>query len=431
MNIDGKSCFKLLSIERIKDIGLVGFSQVVIQLISFLSGILIVRTLPTQEYAYFTLAYSILGAMNALADGGVSAGIFSEGGKVWRDPVLLGRVYATGLAVRSKLGIFCAVVLGALLECLLLKNGATLLYSICITISILLTFWIILSGFLIGLVLQLHQKLKELQSISILQNLTRLGLLSAFLIFSPFTLSAIICALLPLIWATFKTKKIASDYADLNQCEDSETKFKIIALVKRSLPSNLYFCIQGQITVMMVSFFGSVVTLAQIGALGRIGQIMMVFTSISIVVIAPRFARLNATNWELLKYFYLVLSATSVFGLLVLAGVLVAPQFFLLIIGSDYAGLSSELLLLTIGSVLNLVAGIAYGLASARGYFVKPIYMIPLLLAAQVILVFCLDMGSLKGVLMMSIGMGLMQLTINLFFYTRFLMHVSGSKLIE
>src|SRR5438477_1228719 len=48
--------------------------QVIVQVIGFLSGILLVRTLDQREYAYFTIANTMQGTLNLLADIGISVG---------------------------------------------------------------------------------------------------------------------------------------------------------------------------------------------------------------------------------------------------------------------------------------------------------------------------------------------------------------------
>lgn len=56
--------------------------QLVIQTLGFVCGILIVRTLDQQQYAYFTIANTMQGTMNMLSDSGISIGLTAIGGKV-------------------------------------------------------------------------------------------------------------------------------------------------------------------------------------------------------------------------------------------------------------------------------------------------------------------------------------------------------------
>ena len=59
--------------------------QVVIQGLGFASGILIVRSLSKQDYAWYTVANMLASTMTLLADSGISAALSSLGGTVWQD----------------------------------------------------------------------------------------------------------------------------------------------------------------------------------------------------------------------------------------------------------------------------------------------------------------------------------------------------------
>lgn len=69
----------------IKLIAVTGSAQVIVQVLGFISGIMIIRMLPTQEYAFYTLANTMLGTMTILADGGIGTGVMAQGGKVWQN----------------------------------------------------------------------------------------------------------------------------------------------------------------------------------------------------------------------------------------------------------------------------------------------------------------------------------------------------------
>ena len=58
--------------------------QVIVQLLGFLSGILLIRILEQREYAFFTIANTMQGTLNLLADVGISVGLVSIGGRSGR-----------------------------------------------------------------------------------------------------------------------------------------------------------------------------------------------------------------------------------------------------------------------------------------------------------------------------------------------------------
>ena len=74
--------------------------QMIVQALGFASGILLVRTLNQQQYAYFTIANTMQGTMELLADSGVSIGLTAIGGKVWQDRYRFGQLINTALQLR-------------------------------------------------------------------------------------------------------------------------------------------------------------------------------------------------------------------------------------------------------------------------------------------------------------------------------------------
>src|SRR4029450_13967658 len=79
--------------------------QMLVQSSGFAAGILLVRRLDQHEYALFTIANTIQGTINVLADIGISIGLISIGGRVWEDRNRFGELVSTGLKLRRKLGV--------------------------------------------------------------------------------------------------------------------------------------------------------------------------------------------------------------------------------------------------------------------------------------------------------------------------------------
>src|SRR4029077_9004640 len=92
-----------------KIIGNLAVVQAVLQVLGFLSGILVIRSLSQQEYAYFTIANSMQGTLNLLADIGISVGVVTIGGRVWQDGRRFGQLISTGLQLRKQLALFCCL----------------------------------------------------------------------------------------------------------------------------------------------------------------------------------------------------------------------------------------------------------------------------------------------------------------------------------
>jgi len=72
-----RSALKRRILEWVQIFGTVGSLQLVVQGLSFLGGILIVRWLPSSEYALYTLANAMLATMSLLANSGISDGVMA------------------------------------------------------------------------------------------------------------------------------------------------------------------------------------------------------------------------------------------------------------------------------------------------------------------------------------------------------------------
>ena len=79
------------ALHRARVVGSFALVQGAVQIIGFVSGILLVRKLSQSEYAYFTIANTMQGTINLLADIGISVGLISIGGRVWQDRHRFGR----------------------------------------------------------------------------------------------------------------------------------------------------------------------------------------------------------------------------------------------------------------------------------------------------------------------------------------------------
>lgn len=137
--------------------GITGSTQLLIQGIGLLSGIIIIRLLPTEHYALYTLANTMLGTMVVLADSGIGSGVTAESGKVWRDPKALGAVVNTGLDLRKKFAIGSLVIASPILIYLLHFHGAPLWMAFIIVLALIPAFISSLSSSIFIIPMKLNQ----------------------------------------------------------------------------------------------------------------------------------------------------------------------------------------------------------------------------------------------------------------------------------
>lgn len=386
-----------------KLISYTGGAHILAQAIGFLSGILVIRLLPVEEYAFYTLANTMLGTMTVLADGGISTGVMSEGGKVWQDKKKLGIVISTGLKLRKTFARGSLLFAVPFLSYLLYKHDASLLMTGLIILSLIPAFYAALSDSLLQIVPKLHQEIGPLQKNYIGVGLGRLALTAGSLFLFPFTFLAIFASGVPRLYGNLKLKKIAEPFADYKHPQDSLVREEILMFVKKLLPGAIYYCISGQLVIWLISLFGSTNAIAQVGALSKLMVIMGVFMALHNTLIIPRFARLPDNRIVIRRRVFQVLLILIFLSLGIIGLVSFFPKELLLILGSYYSDLSRELLLITIGSCISLISASISKMNSARGIIPSPVYYIPLLIIVQALLLYLLDVSLLINVLWFSL----------------------------
>lgn len=401
------------AIELGKLVTITGSSQGFVQAVGLISGILVIRLLPTTEYALYVLANTMLGTMTVLADGGISTGVVARGGNVWKDRDKLGAVIATGLDLRKKFAVVSLFVSIPLMVTLLLNHGADWLTCILIVMAVVPTFITALSGSLLQVAPRLKQDVIPMVRNQLKSNLMRLVLLAGSLVFVPFAFVAVLASGIPQAWANLNLRKISFPYANWRQRPDPEIRKDIMGFVKRMLPASVYYCISGQITIWLISIFGSTMAIAQVGALTRLAMLLGVVNMVLNMLVVPRFARLADTK-AVLADFYVKIQAglIGVCAIAVIAVWLFSEQI-LWVLGANYSGLAYELLLAFVGSCLNLIVGFSAVLNSSRGWLLHPVTGISFGVLSIVAGVTLIDVSTLRGVLYFNIFTGVAGLFIH------------------
>jgi len=403
-------------LSLVKLISIVGSVQVLLQGIGFVSGILIVRMLPIQEYALYTLANTFLGTLTIFTDSGISNGVMALSGKVWQDPKKLGVVLATGLDLRKKFALVTLVIATPIIIYLLLKNNATWLSAILIFLSLIPAFYAALSDSLLEITPKLHQDITNLQKNEIVVGLGRLLLTVLTIFIFPWTFVIILASGIPRIYGNIKLKKINDKFVDSKQKPDPIVRKEILSIVAKILPNIVFYAVSGQIVIWILSVFGNTNDLANIGALGRFAALMGFFTGVLSVLFIPRFSRLQDNKATVVKaflFFQVILFIISGFILLI---VFLFPIQMLWILGTSYVSLSSELFLIMLANCIGVITSMTGNLIGSRGHFLNPIVVIFLNLATVSIAYFIWDLSTLNGVLYYTIFYQCISLLVNYIF---------------
>ena len=373
--------------------------QMLVQLMGFAAGILLVRRLDQHEYALFTIANTMQGAINVLADIGISIGLVSIGGRVWQDRNRFGELVSTGLKLRRKLGATAVLIVTPLLYLMLVKNGASVFYAAILITAILGGLGVQLSLGVLDVIPRLRSDIRQIQRIDLTGSAVRLAILAGLaFIFLNAGVAAVIGSG-TLLLQYLMLRRYARDVIDLRAEENADDRRAMIGFIRNQAPNAIFFCLQGQITILLITIFGHRAgAVAEVGALGRLAMIFAVLGNLITNIFAPAFARCKETRK--LGWLYAgIAGGVASFSLLVFSAAAFLPNEFLFVLGNRYSHLQRELLLMVGGATLNMIASTLWTLNASRAWIVGSWLYVPLTLGTQLLLIPFIDFSTVTGVL--------------------------------
>lgn len=381
--------------------------QSVAQAATIATGILIVRMLGKQEYAYYTIGNSWLSALVTLSDSGIGDATTAIGGRVWQDPIRLGQVVRTAMRTRRWLCAAAIVPIVAVVVWTLVKTGADHVTILAVALLVGVAGVVQIAVRILVIVPRLKGEIRRLQYVDLAGAFLRLGLTAgaamAFLTAS----SAMAAALVALLAQYLLLKRWTASLIDARAPVDDDVRRELRRIVVRQWPNEIHGVFQGQISVVLLSFFGTVSGVADLGALNRIGVVFIVLGSVMQSIVLPRYARCQDPQ-HLRTLYVEILVGFSVLAAGPIAVAFLAPRPILWLLGPQYAGLPVELVLVAATAALSSIAGVSWTLNTVRGW-IKPWWInIPTGILAQLILMPVIGVSTVRQVLLISMaGMAL------------------------
>jgi O-antigen/teichoic acid export membrane protein len=373
--------------------------QAAVQLIGFLSGILLVRWLPERQYAYFTIANSMQSTINILADIGIGVGLISIGGRVWQDRHRFGELIKTGLSVRRKLGAAAIIIVTPIMCFMLLRNGASVSYTSLLSVAVIVGLLFQFSVGVLNVVPRLRSDVGRIQIIDFTAASVRLLLVAGFIFVFATAGVAVTIATAVFFLQYLMLHRYVTRVVDLNVSENSEDRREIVRLTKHLAANSVFYCLQGQITVFLISLFAHRVSaIAEIGALGRLAMIFTILSNLLTNVFVPAFARCQSRR-KLAWLYFLIVSGVVAFSAVIFAFAVFFPDQFLFVLGTKYAHLHRELLLIVGLTIISSLTGTFWSLNASKAWVSGAWLYIPLTLVSQVALIPFFDFSKVSDVL--------------------------------
>lgn len=335
------------------------FGQGAAQGIGVLAGLFLVRNLSVEAYAQFGIATGFQTVFSVLMDLGFASTIIPLVGDRHEDRAVIGRYVRSARRLRYRAFWILAPVASAAFLGTIHKQHWSASVQLLLLASILLSLYS--SGMMsfFSAPLFLRAKLREFY---VPQVLSGTGKLLAYIALAFVNgLNAWTAAGLTALNVTLNgnlIRRASLKYMDWPAQEDSDADQELLRYVLPATPAIVFSAFQLQISLFLVSIFGSTRYIAEVAALGRIGQIFLIMMTFNTIVIEPYIARLSRER--LFRYFigFVLLNSLALFPVVVVA--FHWPMVFVWILGAKFHSLSPQIGWYILAASLNSVSGLVW-----------------------------------------------------------------------
>jgi len=378
-------------------------TQALTQLLGIAAGLVLINRLPVEQFALYSLATSVVTFFGFATDLGSSGSLLYFYRRTRGDAAAFRAYPAAVLSLRRGLFLVGALGVAAAFPAAATAEGFAPREVTLVLAGILLCVWFQISSTLRLLALRLEDRYLRSYRADLLgaalRLLLTLGMVAAALLFAWLGMlaSAAGAALVTLLAAS-PTAPAAATAGEL-----LPARRQVVRYLLPTLPSALYFSLQGPLVVWLAATFGGVRNIAEVGALGRLGLVVGIFASLTGIVFLPRLARLHDDRLYRRRYLQFG-SLMLAIGAALLAAAALFPQAILWVLGPAYSGLRRELVLVVAAAAVSLVGGYAVGVNLARSWTRWQTPAMMALVLAQATIVWLTPMGTTAGVLTFNLA---------------------------
>lgn len=387
---------------QITDITSYATGSVISQLMNMLSGFLIIRTLDKTEYGYYTIAFSVYIMLTQLSDIGVSIGLNSIGGRTWYDKEKFSSLIVTAESIRRRMILYITIPIIIYGIIIYLNNSNNIINSVSLLAIVVLTGFFEIERLVLLTIPKFYGNTKFIRNNELIGS----GVKLLLVIFVALFFKDPIYFLLPFLVATsvqLKFLRLQKKYLlQENALINKEFTREIVGYIKSNALNTFYYIFQGQLFILLLTIFGTVTKIAELGALSRFSVIFNVVNSLFLNYFVPDFAK--TIGYHQTKKKFLIIIALYLFigiGIIIIFSLI--PNVFLFILGQEYLVLQEELVLVMVTTTIVNLLGIMWQLNNAKGWVEYIWLYTPLTILMQIFLIQILNLSSIKGILLFSI----------------------------
>lgn len=380
-----------------------GFVQGLVQILTAVAGLLIVRTLSVQEYALFAVVNSMQTACNLLADLGIGIGVRSIGGRVCSNRDRFGQLLNTAMGLRRQLAVVSLSICLPITAWMLWRNGAILPDILGLSVVVAVGVFPLLSSSVLSASTQLHGEFRKIQKLDFGSAALRVALMG---VLSASRMNAFSAACVGVVsnWInSIYLRRWALNHADPTAPANKDDRRELLRLSRSWMPNVIFLCFQGQVTLLILTLCGNSTGIADVTALGRLAVVPTIVAATFGSVLAPRFARCQ--DLARLPRIYCLLVCGTILSLIpILFAVWKFPEPFLWLLGRKYSALKIECVWVVAAGCVSQVCGVMWSLNSSKAWIrLQSLVYIPVILGAQVVMVLWLDLREFHSVLLFNL----------------------------
>lgn len=335
-----------------------------VQLLNLITGFFLIRWLDVNEFAMFGMAFAFQSTVTQLTDLGFSGSIIALAGSRGRDPDVLGSYLRSARNWRSKMQGM--VLLIAAIAFPLITWTQPWGYKVKCLLFGTVVLGVLFQGLaMYGAPLLVHRALQKYYRPQIHAAFLRLALSAGFYAMGILSAwSAALLAALSLGYTGFNYRRSSQAYIREPEQSESERNAEMLRYLSPLIPGVVFTALQGQILVGISAIFGTTQNLAEISALGRIGQLFLILGAFNAVFVEPYIAGVPRALLAR-RYSQILAAALGIACIIGTVGFLL-PQPLLWLLGRNYAGLEREIGWVVLSACISYVGGVMWTMHAAR-----------------------------------------------------------------
>lgn len=379
--------------------------QLAVQLLGFVSGMLLLRWMSVNAFAQYGVAFGFQCMLGMFVDLGFSGSIVSLVGSRGDQPEVIGGYIAAARWWRRLLMSVVVPVAAVAFYYINNRQGwsatsGAILFS-CIIIGLYVAGW----NAWASAPLLIHQCVSVMYWTQIAGAVARLA--ACAVLFALGSLSAVTLTIVNTAvsaWLAWSYWHAARPFFQEPQKSDVGIRQEMRRYLAPLLPTIIFYALQGQLSTLLISYFGKSQSVAEVAALGRLGQLFTLLGAFQGTLVVPYFAKLAR---ELLPSRYILALGAS---LVLAAGLSLAaflfPEPLLWLLGAKYHHLHAEIGWMVMGNSITFVGSVIWCIHSARKwvFWSGSLFYIGIITLTQILFVACFDLGSTLHVLYLGVA---------------------------